>query len=54
MPGDKIIREGEKGTEMFFIQDGMVEILTRRPGFDHSKYRVDREFLGRGGYFGEV
>jgi len=56
MPGDKIIREGEKGAEMFFIQEGKVEILVKKPalGQGHIKYKVNREFLEKGGYFGEV
>ena len=30
MPGDKIIREKEKGTEMFFIEEGVAEMLTKK------------------------
>ena len=54
MPGDKILREGEKGTEMFFIQEGMVEVLTKKSGMDRNKHRLDRTFLKKGDYFGEV
>ena len=30
MPGDRIIREREKGTEMFFISEGIAEIVIRK------------------------
>jgi len=59
MPGDKIIREGERGTEMFFIQEGAAEMLIRKPlmkGAQEgaSKPRYERIKLEKGDYFGEV
>ena len=30
MPGDRIILEGERGNEMFFMTDGTAEIVIRR------------------------
>lgn len=60
MPGDKIIREGERGTEMFFIQEGVVEkiyrknILKNREEGNNPKQSYERILLERGNYFGEV
>ncbi|XP_067951844.1 potassium/sodium hyperpolarization-activated cyclic nucleotide-gated channel 1-like [Watersipora subatra] len=45
-PSDIIIKEGTKGDRMFFIQEGLIEILT-----DEGKI-VTR--LGDGSYFGEI
>lgn len=57
MPGDKIIREGEKGNEMFFIQEGKVEILIKKPTVKpdgEREMRYERICLDKGSYFGEV
>jgi len=56
MPGDKIIREGERGTEMFFIQEGKAEKLIKKPtqSGQQSKSNYDRVLLEKGNYFGEV
>ena len=49
MPGDKIIREGEKGNEMYFLAEGIVEVLAKTK--DKKPVSV---FLKKGSYFGEV
>ena len=55
MPGDKIVREGERGTDMFFIQEGVVEILLKTGHADgHAKSKYEKFFLEKGAYFGEV
>lgn len=59
MPGDKIIREGEKGTEMFFIQEGAAEMLIRKHVLqgnqeNSSRPKYERVMLKKGDYFGEV
>lgn len=43
-PGDYIIREGTIGNKMYFIQEGMVEIVTKSGDFATS--------LSDGAYFG--
>ncbi|MBI4261359.1 MAG: cyclic nucleotide-binding domain-containing protein [Actinobacteria bacterium] len=47
MPGDEIIREGERSREMYFISRGTVEVLG--PEGDEVKAR-----LTRGDFFGEM
>jgi len=59
MPGDKILREGEKNTEMFFIQEGTVEILIRQATLQsvmqkQKKVKYDKILKEKGSYFGEV
>jgi len=56
MPGDKIIREGERGTEMFFIQEGVAEMLIKKNAeFDATtRPKYERILLEKGNYFGEV
>jgi len=58
MPGDKIVREGEKGTEMFFIQEGVAEKIIRRQVLrsskEETKLRPEKLILEKGNYFGEV
>ena len=49
MPGDKIIREGEKGNEMYFLAEGIVEVLAKTK--DKKPISI---FLRKGSYFGEV
>lgn len=49
MPGDKIIREGEKGTEMYFLAEGVVEVVAKTK--DKKPLSI---FLQKGSYFGEV
>ncbi|KAL3311558.1 cAMP-dependent protein kinase type II-beta regulatory subunit [Cichlidogyrus casuarinus] len=49
-PGEVIIRQGESGTEMYFIEDGEVHI--KRKGDDGKE--VDLTVLKVGGYFGEL
>ncbi len=46
-PGEIIIREGEKGSSMFFIVDGQVEVFTDRDG------RHFLDILKTGDFFGE-
>ncbi len=55
MPGDKIIIEGEKGNEMYFIQEGVVEVLVHKtkPGTVSESY-IEKIFLEKGKFFGEV
>jgi CRP-like cAMP-binding protein len=49
MPNDKIIREGEKGDEMFFLTEGSVEIqIQKKTG---ERFTIIKE---KGSYFGEV
>jgi len=59
MPGDKIVREGERGTEIFFIQEGVAEMWIRKPNPRTTKYlsaipRYEKVVLVKGDYFGEV
>ena len=57
MPGDKIIREGERGSEMFFIQEGKVEIVIKKPVAQSNgqiQIKFDKIYIGKGSYFGEV
>ena len=59
MPGDKIIREGERGTEMFFIQEGVAEMFIKKTTGNYRqpetvKVKYEKIFLERGSYFGEV
>ena len=49
MPGDKIIREGEKGNEMYFLAEGVVEVAAKTK--DRKPLSI---FLKKGSYFGEV
>ena len=49
MPGDKIIREGEKGNDMYFLAEGVVEVLAKTK----NKKQISI-FLKKGSYFGEV
>ena len=44
LPGEKLIRKGEKGTEMFFVASGAVEVAL--PG--------QKQILGSGDFFGEL
>jgi len=58
MPGDKIIREGERGTEMFFVQEGVAEMLIKKTENDKQQMNMrpkyERILLEKGNYFGEV
>lgn len=49
MPSDKIIRAGEKGNEMYFLAEGIVEVLAKTK--DKKPISI---FLKKGSYFGEV
>jgi len=56
MPGDRIVREGEKSKEMFIIHEGVVEINTKilvpqRNHNERSHYDMIR--LKKGDYFGQ-
>lgn len=62
MPGDKILREGERANEMFFINEGVAEIVIRKNKAlakkedpvgtpPHSVIRVTKN---KGDFFGEV
>jgi len=55
MPGDRIIREGEKAREMYLIQEGVVEIKTiLQGGKKDMKPKYESVFIRQGDYFGEV
>jgi len=57
MPGDKIIREGERGAEMFFIQEGKVEIVIKKPIVQpdgQTIIKFEKIYLEKGSYFGEI
>lgn len=54
MPGDKIIRKGERGTDMYFVQEGIVEILLPKKGAGPNEKQFTAIFLERGAYFGEI
>jgi len=60
MPGDKIVREGERGTEMFFIQEGIAEMIIQKSELKNQRVQTDskskpqRILLEKGSYFGEV
>ena len=57
MPGDKIIREGERGSEMYFIQEGVVEIIVKTAKCDPTKTHNSnwlKIYLKEESYFGEV
>jgi CRP-like cAMP-binding protein len=47
--GEKIFSQGELGTEMFIIQDGVVEIIKHIAGESHLLSRLER-----GDFFGEM
>lgn len=47
--GDVIFRQGELGTEMFIIQDGVVEIVKNINGESHTLSRLEK-----GDFFGEM
>jgi CRP-like cAMP-binding protein len=49
VPGDVIFREGELGTEMFIIQDGVVNIIKHIGGEAHLLSRLEK-----GDFFGEM
>lgn len=48
--GDYIIKEGEKGTSLFIVQSGAVEI---RKSLGETNYKCLKE-LGEGEFFGEM
>jgi len=48
-PGDIIFREGDLGTEMFIIQDGVVSIIKHINGEAHLLSRLEK-----GDFFGEM
>lgn len=57
MPGDKIIREGERGSEMFFVQEGKAEIVIKKPLIQPDGQTImnfEKIYLEKGSYFGEV
>eukprot|EP00873_Tetraselmis_striata_P034516 jgi/Tetstr1/454780/TSEL_041663.t1 len=47
-PGEKVVREGEAGKEMYFIQDGRCKVVS---GEDSS---IEYARLGTGDFFGEI
>lgn len=47
--GDRIFSQGELGTEMFIIQDGVVEIIKHIAGESHLLSRLEK-----GDFFGEM
>ena len=51
VPGDRIIREGDYGQEMFFINEGSVEVVIKKANLTQPKTTV---VLKKGAYFGEV
>jgi CRP-like cAMP-binding protein len=48
-PGDIIFREGDLGTEMYIIQDGVVNIIKHLNGEAHLLSRLEK-----GDFFGEM
>ena len=46
MPGDMLVRIGEIGTEMYFVEKGTLEVL--------DKHQSTLCMMNRGCYFGEV
>ncbi len=56
MPGDYIVHEGEKGTEMFFIIEGKVKITSAAMKKKEEETQQDPTkgiFLQKGDHFGE-
>lgn len=51
LPGDRIIREGDQGQEMFFINEGAVEVVIKKESSTSAKTTVT---LKKGDHFGEV
>jgi voltage-gated potassium channel len=49
MPGDKIIKEGDMGHEMFLIVEGNVEVVGKKSNGTSFNF-----ILKKGEYFGEV
>ncbi|KER33309.1 cyclic nucleotide-binding domain protein [Opisthorchis viverrini] len=49
--GDQILKQGDPGDEMFFIEDGEVRIMMKRVGESEEKEVAKIE---KGGYFGEL
>jgi CRP-like cAMP-binding protein len=49
LDGEVIIRQGDKGTSMYVVQDGYVEVVKEIDG-QHSRLAV----LGKGDFFGEM
>ena len=51
MPGDRIIREGERGTEMFFVTEGTAQIIIRKaastPRISNAKRKSDLSDIRR-------
>jgi hypothetical protein len=52
LPKDKIIQEGERATEMFFLTDGLAEVIIYKDETDSDK--VISLPLTKGSYFGEI
>ena len=50
-PRDRIIREGDYGQEMFFINVGSVEVVINKATPIHTKKTL---ILKKGDHFGEV
>ena len=48
MPEDLIIREGELGNQMYFLIEGVVEVILK------SRKKTRGLFLKKGAYFGEI
>lgn len=46
MPGDKIIREGEKGQEMYFITEGTCEVVIKRADKNVLFNLTKRQYFG--------
>ena len=51
VPGDRIIREGDYGQEMFFINEGSVEVVVKKANSTQPERTV---ILKKGDHFGEV
>lgn len=55
MPSDRIIREGERGLEMYFLTSGLVEVVIKKnPTRTNPSPNPLKIMLKQGAYFGEI
>ena len=50
--GEEIIRQGEKGENMYVLQSGQVEVIRENP--DKNGEKLSTKVLGEGSFFGMV